>query len=228
MVATTHHGGIYLSTDRGVNWKHSSAPQTDVAWIAVTSDGTGQNLVAVATSSEIYFSRDSGATWSNSTVPVDSKHNRWSDVASDRSGRYVSAVAPHDVKDLAAQARHGVHYSSDYGQTFHRVISSGEMAVISMDRDTGSVLATVIKDSCNNLYVMTSYNRGGTWAALSTVKGAWTQVSLNAAGDRIVASQSKNGLLYYGQGEAFTPVVVPPPPVRVKYNGTMHGSKIID
>ena len=61
MCATVLSGGIYLSTDRGVTWRQSSAPNRTWRTLAIAADGSRMVATHIAAGA-VYMSED-GANW---------------------------------------------------------------------------------------------------------------------------------------------------------------------
>lgn len=100
-------GGIYSSSDYGVNWSATGASTANY-WVAIASSSDGTKLIAAATNSGsgIYISSNSGANWSQVTsLPTFSP---WSGVASSSDGSKLIAVARGG----------GIYTSSNWGATW--------------------------------------------------------------------------------------------------------------
>lgn len=192
-VAVIHMGGIFVSSDNGDNWIKSSAPSTEVGWSSISSDSTGQHLVAVANTGEVYNSQDYGQSWSKSVTKKPKLF--WSAVASDVSGKYVAAVST-AKGDSTSVMENGLHYSNDYGKTFTLKYHMAKLTGITMD-STGTLMASILTDSCNNNYIAQSFNGGENFETSSAGAGQWTHVVMNARGDRLIATQS-NGVIATG------------------------------
>lgn len=62
------YGGIYLSADYGRSWTLSPSTDRYLAWRTVTSDYTGQKIVAAVSGGDIYTSTDQGKTFQKSST----------------------------------------------------------------------------------------------------------------------------------------------------------------
>jgi hypothetical protein len=107
-------GGIYFSTDGGLNWPPTALAvneYTNYDWRSVASNSSGQTLLASATAGGtsvggIYFSTDGGLNWSPTALAVNEYTNYdWNSVASNSSGQTL----------LAAAAVSGIYVSTDGG-----------------------------------------------------------------------------------------------------------------
>lgn len=92
--------GVYHSTDYGVSWYRSTAPdftgKINQYYQAVAVSGTGQYIGAAVVGGPLYISSDYGVTWTNvSTLrtadPVPARA-QWNDVTISQDGKYMGAV----------------------------------------------------------------------------------------------------------------------------------------
>lgn len=102
LVATAQSSGIFISTNSGITWARSGAPNEN--WQAVASSSDGTKLVAATyggygTSTEggIYASTDSGNTWNKTGAPTffDGRYNdvySWQAIASSSDAAKFAAV----------------------------------------------------------------------------------------------------------------------------------------
>ena len=65
LAAVAYNGGIYVSTDSGLIWALTSAPDTNL-WTSIASSSDGSKLAAVGYNAVICTSTNAGATWSQS------------------------------------------------------------------------------------------------------------------------------------------------------------------
>eukprot|EP01032_Pedospumella_encystans_P017737 gene17737-20207_t len=92
--------GLYHSTDYGVSWYKSSAPdftgKVNQYYQAVAVSGTGQYISAVVIGGPLYISSDYGVTWTNVTTLYAADHvpatAMWNDVTVSQDGKYMGAV----------------------------------------------------------------------------------------------------------------------------------------
>ena len=109
MVAVSKDG-IYLSTDKGVNW---SNVLVGGIYYSVVISGDGQYITATGWVNSIFRSADYGSTWSEITGK-----NHCEDVVMDITAQYQCAVAANDFNR--------VWVSSDYGASWTSQHNSGE------------------------------------------------------------------------------------------------------
>ena len=114
LVAMTNDGGyIYTSSDSGVTWTQTTAPQQD--WVSVASSSDGTNLAAMTNDGGyIYTSADSGVTWTQTTAP----QQDWVSVASSSDGTNLVAVSGGVLVDGAVVNDGYIYTSSDSGVTW--------------------------------------------------------------------------------------------------------------
>lgn len=191
--AVIHKGGIFVSSDNGETWTKSSAPSSEVEWSSISSDSTGRYLVAVANTGEVYHSGDYGQSWNKSQVKKPNLF--WTGVTTDVSGKFVAAVST-SRGDSTSVMENGLYFSNDYGKTFTLKYHMARLTGITMD-STGTVMASILTDSCNNMYVAQSFNGGENFETSMAGKGEWTHVVMNAKGDRLIATQT-NGIIATG------------------------------
>ncbi len=80
-------GLIYTSTNSGLTWAATGAPNTNWTAVAISADGT--HLAAVAAGGLLYSSADGGSTWVAANVPgLD-----WSAIALSAAGNVQAAVS---------------------------------------------------------------------------------------------------------------------------------------
>jgi hypothetical protein len=94
-LTATATGPIYASTNSGLTWTPTSAP--NAGWVGVSSSADGTKLAGVVYNGNIYTSSDSGATWVQATAPT----TNWFFVASSADGgRLVAASGGYNVSGL--------------------------------------------------------------------------------------------------------------------------------
>jgi len=88
LIAVADNGVILTSTNSGMTYSQSSAP--NYRWSSVASSADGNKLVAVSGNGPIYTSIDSGNTWQSNAAPV----TNWISVVSSTDGcKLVAAVS---------------------------------------------------------------------------------------------------------------------------------------
>jgi hypothetical protein len=123
-------GGIYTSTDSGVNWTQTLAPTNN--WWSVASSVDGCKLVAVAQMSgffpgnggNIYTSTNSGLTWLSNNVPIAS----WSSVVSSADGSKLVAICSYPTNNVITSTNSGATWinTSPSNLSFNSIASSAD------------------------------------------------------------------------------------------------------
>ena len=131
-------GGIFTSTNAGLDWKQTSAPlDLSTGWNALASSADGTRLAATigATSwptgpGPIYTSRNAGGTWFATGSPI----SHWSSIACSADG----------IKLVAAGVG-GVHTSTASGATWTWItnIAATPRASVASSADGGNLVAAV-------------------------------------------------------------------------------------
>ena len=126
-------GYIFRSTDYGNSWTQTTAPFTQ-SWTSISSDSSGQHLVAVASYRAVYHSKDYGSTWIAQKLALN-----WMATAISSSGQYMYAATG---GGLAGQ----IYMSSNIGTTWLALANAPLMNYNSLSCDsTGQmVFATVL------------------------------------------------------------------------------------
>jgi len=92
LAAVVQNGGIYTSTNGGLNWtQRTSGLPTTASWQYICSDSTGQYLAAVVSGGRIYNSTNGGLNWNQQTSGLPTTAN-WSSICSDSTGQYLAAA----------------------------------------------------------------------------------------------------------------------------------------
>jgi hypothetical protein len=171
-------------------------------WTSVAWDSTGTHLVAAAATwtglnipgnGDLWASADAGITWTNLTAGTQASGLRWSSVASDATGVYLTAVVwPIDIHGSNPNGEDAdVWTSADAGVTWTRrttiPFNSPALVAPSLVSDaSGAHLAVASGD------VWTSADAGVTWtdrtAGTSVAGQAWVDLASDATGDHLVAA----------------------------------------
>ena len=161
-------GGVWKTTDGGVNWKPLTDNQPSLAMGSIAIDpnnpdtiyaGTGEENFAVNSyyGAGILKSTDGGATWTNILGPF----------LRDTIGSI--AVQPHNSQVLICAAGTGVWRSPDAGQTWTRVLSGASAITVVFDPSNDAIayatLGNVRGNSANGVY--RSGDGGVTWGRLA-------------------------------------------------------------
>ena len=206
IAACVYGGGLYISNGVDSSFNIVSDINTlNKKWSCITSNSTGNGLVAVINDSSnngtngIYTSSNYGATW---TLNSDSstKGKQWSSVASNSTGDRLVAV----INDSSNNGTNGIYTSSNYGAAWTLNSDSstkGKQWSSVTSNSNGDRLVAVINnnidDGTNGIYTSSDY--GDTWTlnSDSSTKGKqWSSVTSNSTGDRLVAvinDSSNNG-----------------------------------
>jgi hypothetical protein len=169
-------GAIYSSSDAGVTWTRTTAPNTNL-WGGVASSADGTKLVAVSQDIGIYRSLDAGATWTAMSAPS----NVWSSVASSA-----------DATRLVAASWDSIYISSDSGVTWTATGMGGAGAVASSADGYRLVAA-------GGYGQILSWPYSGPWRLANAPPNDWSSVTCSADGTKLVAVGSG---LVYGSGDS--------------------------
>ena len=166
----------------GQTWMATSAPRTNWASVASSSDGT--RLVAVAgfpgPAGLIYTSTDAGANWTATSAPS----TNWSGVASSADGVKLVAVA--------LNAR--IYISANGGTSWSpRPNTLGNWSCVASSTNGTKLVAAV-----QNGQIYTSVNSGLIWTARDASR-FWASVASSADGSKLVAVDNFGSDLLGGQ-----------------------------
>ena len=169
-------GGIYISTNSGLNWTPDNTPP--FGWRSVASSADGNNLVVVG--ERIYTSTNSGASWASNSVPG----TNWSSVASSADGtKLVAAANPGQI-----------YTSTNSGAAWTLTIApSNHWSGIASSAD-GTRLVAVTDGGP----IYTSADSGATWISNNAPSANWSSVASSADGGKLVAV-IKGGGIYTSQ-----------------------------
>lgn len=141
-------GRIFTSTNSGITWNQTSAPQ--IEWTGISSSPDGTKLVAWGVSNSttispppayVYTSSDSGVTWIRRTTPGGTNVTP-----------LVHIVMSSDGTKLAAVAGWRLYISSDSGVTWVEAPNSQPG-----DGTTGSYTDVAISADGTNVFALASY-----------------------------------------------------------------------
>lgn len=175
---------IYASTNTGVNWQATGAP--DNYWFGVACSTNGQNLAAGVFGGGIYTSTNAGVDWVQST---NAPYGVWYAVASSWNGSNLVAVS--------GGLYRFIYSSPDAGQTWisNNVTDSEYWYSVASSAD-GQRLVAVSNSNTNGgagaLY--TSTNAGTNWAKSKLSGINWTGVGSSGDGQKLVACGSSSVL----------------------------------
>jgi hypothetical protein len=131
-VAVVRGGDIWTSADYGSTWTNQTATSSahGLWWQAVTSDASGNDLVAAvqfgpggASGADLWRSVNAGASWTNLTAGTPATGQAWSCIASDSTGThlvagtYGSSFATPLYANLWESSDSGVTWTNQTGST---------------------------------------------------------------------------------------------------------------
>jgi len=179
LAAGAAYGGVYTSTNFGMDWALQTNVPTSPFTYPVASSSDGRRLVAAVKDGGIYTSTNFGVTWSQTTAPV----TDWRCVASSADGSRLAAGG----------ISSSLYVSTDYGATWtpYQAYQLTQIWVGLASSADGSHLAAVSDDGV----LVTSTNFGVTWTLSFTGPG-WFSVVSSADGSHLVAGAQSFGRIY--------------------------------
>lgn len=172
LAAVVQNGGIYTSSNGGVNW--TARPSGVQVWRAITSSTDGSRLAAIQQSGRIHTSADSGLTWTAQDVV-----RNWYGIASSADGMKLAAVVQDGL----------IYTSTDAGVSWTPRASVRTWRAIASSAD-GTRLVAVVEDG----RIYTSSDSGATWTPRESSR-RWYYVSSSADGLHL-AAVARDGLIY--------------------------------
>ncbi|MDE3068345.1 MAG: hypothetical protein KGJ60_12445 [Verrucomicrobiota bacterium] len=169
-VASGSGGGIFTSTDSGLNWSGPNGPLVSASWRAIASSTDGGKLVAAIYGGGIYT--NAGASWALCGAPTGLN---WTSLASSGDGSRLAAVSN------GSGGNDGIYVSANSGVTWTHVLGSGNWAAVASSTDGSRLIAA------GGAGVWISANSGSSWA--EPLSGAnWTAVASSVDGTKLVAA----------------------------------------
>lgn len=230
MVAVQFGGGMFISTNFGVNWTQVSDPLVSNAaglrFESVTMSQDGTHLAAVlqpttaAPNGHLVVSVNGGTTWTEPTLPPLTGGYFWRAVDSSADGQVI----------VAAEQNGRVFLSTDAGTTFNPVtvalapstsFTEGWYRVkMSADGNTIALAANDFGGHGPGSGIFVSHDRGATWTRGFTLNADYTALAMSSDGTKIAATLSNpnsnspatgNGqvLLSTDSGATFAPLTMP-------------------
>jgi photosystem II stability/assembly factor-like uncharacterized protein len=200
-------GGVWKSTDAGVNWTPLTDFQASLAVGSIALDPANPDIVYVGTGSEIYGagilkSSDGGATWTNYPGPFVGPFGTDSFFGGG-TRIYSLAVSPADSKVVLAGvwrfpfAQGGIFRSADGGVTWNQVLSGTGRDVTFVPGSGNNALATLASFySTPNAGLYQSKDGGQSWTPVAaTGANALPQGALISE-ERLVISRSNPSTMY--------------------------------
>jgi hypothetical protein len=198
---TSGTGGVFVSTDSGINWTTFSSLQSfSINWVEVTCDATGQyiavsgwNLVSLPIISGVYYSTNSGSSFIY-VNPSDPVNLRFASITSNTSsGQYLAVVAT-----STNGINGGIYYSSNYGANWAQSVgapfSANDYLNIwtSIDCDsTGQYMAATYGGTTGlNFGVWLSTNYGVNWSQSSLIQNNLASISSSSNGSILITCRN--------------------------------------
>jgi hypothetical protein len=175
-------GEILVSTDAGLTWTLSGAP--DVVWHAIASSADGTKLAATvyndpdAAYNGIWTSTDSGGTWTQTSLP----ETQYACLASSADGTKLAA-------GVGVGSYGGIWTSTDSGGTWTQTSAPNNQVTwlsIASSAD-GTVLAAATWGG-----VWVSTNSGLTWAQTSSPAGQGLGIACSADGTQLAVANNND------------------------------------
>ncbi|MBA2961352.1 MULTISPECIES: WD40/YVTN/BNR-like repeat-containing protein [Ramlibacter] len=225
MVAIAFGGGMWVSTNKGVNWTQvSGGAAVNLAardFESVTMSDDGQRITAVIMNGPVVSSANGGTTWVVGTSAGAALTKPWRSVDSSPDGLNLVAVS-----QAVTGANGQVYTSADGGATWTlrpvTVTTAGAAITESgwyrtrMSR-VGNVIAIAANSTfaggsgASTMYI--SRDLGATWTASGATGGDFTGIAMDETGT-VIGATSSNGTagsvqLSTDGGTTFQPLTVP-------------------
>jgi hypothetical protein len=202
MVAIAFGGGMFISTNKGVNWTAvSGGAAVSLAnrdFESVTMSDDGQRITAVIMNGPAVSSADGGATWVAGTSAGAALTKPWRSVDSSPDGLNLVAVSQ------AVPGTNGqVYTSADGGATWTlRPVTVAGAAITESGwyRTRMSRVGNVIAIAANSIFaggsgtstMYISRDLGVTWTASGATGGDFTGIAMDETGS-VIGATSSNG-----------------------------------
>jgi hypothetical protein len=165
------NGGVYLSTNEGLNWIHTALKDCSVQALVAS----GNNLFAGTHDSGVYYSSNNGNNWVHTSL---SYYNIIS-LAINGSNIYAGVT---DITLLPM----GVFKSSDFGLNWSQT-SLNDKVIYTFSFLGDTILAGTFSNG-----ILYSTNNGNNWHQFSFA--SYPVISLSSYGNRIFAGTNMNGV----------------------------------
>ena len=176
--AVVYGGGIYISSNYGVDWSlvpSVNGASTSGNWFSISLSSTGQYQSAVISGGGIYTSYNFGVTWS--LVPAANgapTNNYWAVISLSSTGQYQLACAGE-----------GVYKSNNYGISWSIAAGSNRWRGVSVS-STGQYQAAANQYGGYGIYISSNY--GSSWSISgATTSADWTDVAISSTGQYLTA-----------------------------------------
>lgn len=159
------------------NWTLTSAPY-GLNWDSISSDSSGQYLVAAASLTGIFVSSDFGASWE---LTLNNTSVRWYPVSVSGTGQQIIVVG----------LNYGAFRSSDYGNSWGLLsqLETVEMTSLACNAEGAICVACQYGGS---IYLTT--DNGDTWGATGAPMTNWVALASNGAGTNFIAASNYDGI----------------------------------
>lgn len=185
LAAAVYRGGIYTSTNSGIDWTQTGAPANNY-WASIASSADGIKLVAASSgiyTSGIWISTNSGNTWAQTSMAS----NEWTSVASSADGSKLVVVA---IGDIHFNAPGFIYTSTNFGTAWIQQTNAPgfNWTTVASSAD-GNKLAVFTSDE-----ICISTNSGNTWKQANNPPQNWQAagsaqaICWSADGSRLVVA----------------------------------------
>jgi len=202
---------LYKSTNGGSSFSQiTNAPSS--IWLSVTSNSTGQYIVAGQSinngaNGELWYTTDSGATWNQSTC--DGNYTAtWSYLASSADGQYVIAGTFDNATNTSK-----IYTSSNYGANFtdRGVVSYNSESFyinqLKCDSTGQYVFITTTTSDDSKSYIFKSSDYGVSFIPVFTDNSAgqyYWDLSCDSTGQYLLVTDFGNNTCYYSEDSGAT------------------------
>ncbi len=136
--AGTETGGLFKTTDKGMNWTEISIDRKFGALSAIAIDPTNSDVVLIGNNNTIYKTTNGGVTWST-VLNV--------------SGLGVNAIeiSPLNLTVVLAATNKGIYRSTNTGSNWTNIVTSPATDLAINPKDA-NIVYTVLKNTGSNFY----------------------------------------------------------------------------
>jgi hypothetical protein len=181
LAAACVQGGIYTSTNSGITWTLTSAPNE--YWHSVASSANGINLVAGSWvmgglyPNLIYISTNSGTSW----MPTGAPSNLWYSVACSADGIKLVAV-PGFINTASGYLPVPIWISTNQGTTWSSTAFTNLWQSVASSADGTKLVAVTLENS----EIFISTDSGATWTSNTILNLHTASVVSSADGNKLV------------------------------------------
>ena len=186
VLSTGNYEVLYKSTNYGRTFREIIMPVSSAAWLSITSDSSGQYLVAGQYGSDMYYSINSGTSWTQSNVE-NPLPDRFTSIVSSYNGQYVVATGFNDATSDST-----IYTSADYGANFtnwNPIQSGVSISQLACDSTGQYVLAAA---GTQGIYQSSNYGVSWTLTSAHIPNHNYQSVASDATGQYLVAADSNN------------------------------------